>query len=107
MVLLITVCVVVVLLPLMSPVRCQGAIARPPFRGCRRVVVGLLGPCYNHGLQPGRRLVGLLGGSALLQRRVCHACGSPAVFARLADSGKPLLGCSRFPTCKNPVFLTR
>jgi hypothetical protein len=41
MVLLITVCVVVVLLPLMSPVRCQGAIARPPFRGCRRVVVGL------------------------------------------------------------------
>ena len=107
MVLVIAVCVIVVLLPLVSPVRCQGVIARPPFRGCRKVVVGLLGPCHNHGLQPGRRLVALFGGSALLQRRGCHSCGSPAVFARLADSGRPFLGCSRYPACKNPVLLTR
>jgi hypothetical protein len=46
-----------VLLAVVVPMRCQGPIARPPYRGCRKTVYGLLGRCRYHGFQPGRRLM--------------------------------------------------
>jgi hypothetical protein len=99
--------VVILLLAGGVPMRCQGPIARPPFRGCRRRVYGFLGRCRNHGFQPGRRLMAAIGGSPLLLRRTCAGCGQPAVFCRMQDTGKPFLGCSGFPACKNIRWLDR
>jgi len=103
---LVALAVVIVLLAFGVPMRCQGPIARPPFRGCRRRVGGFLGYCRAHGFQPGRRLMSVLGGQRLPQRRTCRACGRPTVFCRMQDTGKPFLGCTGFPDCKNPRWLT-
>jgi hypothetical protein len=81
------------------PMRCQGPISRPPYRGCRKTVYGLLGRCRHHGFQPGRRLMAAAGGGRLLLRRTCGGCGQPAVFARMSVTGKPFLGCSEHPAC--------
>lgn len=88
-----------------TPMRCQAPVAKPPFRGCRNMVYGFFGRCRNHGLQPGRRLIGALGGQRLLLRRVCPRCGQPSVFCRASDTGRPFLGCSGFPACKTPRWL--
>lgn len=98
---------IVVLSPLAVPMQCQGVTSKAPYRGCRKGVFGLLGQCRHHGRQARRRLIWLLGGSQLLQRQVCDKCGEPRVFGRLQDSGKPFLGCSRYPACKSPRLLTR
>jgi ribosomal protein L34 len=87
------------------PMQCQAPIARPPFRGCRNRVYGFLGRCRNHGFQPGRRRMAAVGGSQLLQRRVCRSCGQPTVFCRMRADGKPYLGCSGYPACKNIRWL--
>jgi hypothetical protein len=94
-----------VLLAVVVPMRCQGPIARPPYRGCRKTVYGLLGRCRYHGFQPGRRLMAAAGGGRLLLRRTCGGCGQPTVFARMSDTGKPFLGCSEYPACKKIRFL--
>jgi hypothetical protein len=95
----------VVVVSMVMPMHCQGVISRPPYRGCHKMVVGLLGYCRNHGFQPGRRVVRLAGGPKLPLRRVCHNCGQPRVFGRLQDTGKPFLGCTGYPACKSPRFL--
>ena len=48
---LVAVLAAVVLVAGGVPMRCQGPIARPPFRGCRHWVYGFLGRCRNHGFQ--------------------------------------------------------
>ena len=96
---------VLVLLAVAVPMRCQGPIARPPYRGCRKTVYGLVGRCRYHGFQPGRRLMAAAGGGRLLLRRTCGGCGQPAVFARMSATGKPFLGCSDYPACKKIRFL--
>jgi hypothetical protein len=88
-----------------TPMHCQGPIARPPFRGCRHVVYGLFGRCRNHGVQPARRVMAILGGQQLLLRRVCLGCGLPSVFCRAGDTGRPFLGCSGFPACRKQRWL--
>jgi hypothetical protein len=97
--------VVLKFLAFILPMRCQGAIARPPFRGCRIRVYGFLGHCRNHGFQPQRRMMSALGGQRLAARRTCSSCGRPAVFCRRRDTGRPFLGCTGFPECKNPRWL--
>lgn len=97
--------VVLGFLAFMLPMRCQGAIARPPFRGCCIRVYGFLGHCRNHGFQPQRRMMSALGGQRLAARRTCSSCGRPAVFCRRRDTGRPFLGWSGFPECKNPRWL--
>lgn len=97
--------VVIALLAVGVPMRCQGPIARPPFRGCRKTVYGFLGRCRNHGFQPSRRLMAALGGSRLPLRRTCAGCGQPTVFCRIQDTGKPFLGCSGYPACKKIRWL--
>lgn len=87
------------------PMRCQGPIARSPFRGCRNTVYGFLGHCRHHGFQPGRRLMAVAGGSRLLQRRTCPRCGEPRAFVRLRTTGKPFLGCSGYPACERRQWL--
>jgi ssDNA-binding Zn-finger/Zn-ribbon topoisomerase 1 len=47
----------------------------------------------------------LFGGERLGRRRVCDKCGQPRVFGRLQDTGKPFLGCVRYPNCKNAKLL--
>jgi hypothetical protein len=84
------------------PVRCAHPISQPPFRGCRVFVHGLLGRCRHHGRHPGTRVITVLGGPALGQRRTCSKCGRPSVFGRFPDTGRPFLGCAGHPTCKNP-----
>jgi hypothetical protein len=96
---------VLVLLAVAVPMRCQGPIARPPYRGCRKTVYGLLGRCRHHGFQPARRLMAAAGGGQLLLRRTCRSCGQPAVFARMSATGKPFLGCREYPACKKIRFL--
>jgi hypothetical protein len=96
---------VLVLLAFGVPMRCQGPIAKPPFRGCRRTVYGFLGHCRSHGFQMGRRLMAVLGGQQLLQRRICRACGHPALFCRHQGTGKPFVGCTSYPVCKTPRWL--
>jgi hypothetical protein len=96
---------VLILLAVVVPMRCQGPIARPPYRGCRKTVYGLLGRCRYHGFQPGRRLMAAAGGGRLLLRRTCGGCGQPAVFVRMSDTGKPFLGCTEYPACKKIRFL--
>jgi hypothetical protein len=88
-----------------APMHCQGPTARSPHRGCRKVVYGLLGHCRYHGFQPGRRVIAAAGGGRLLLRRTCAGCGQPTVFARISATGKPFLGCSEYPACKNKRFL--
>jgi hypothetical protein len=102
---LIALAVVIVLLAFGVPMRCQGSIARPPFRGCRKRVGGFLGYCRVHGFQPSRRLMSVFGGQQLTQRTTCAACGRPTVFCRMQVTGKPFLGCTGFPGCKNPRWL--
>jgi hypothetical protein len=92
---------------LVTPMHCQGVIAKPPFRGCRKIVVGLFGRCHYHGFQPGRRVILLLGGPRLPLRRVCDKCGQPRVFGRHQDSGRPFLGCAGFPACTRSIQLSR
>lgn len=87
------------------PMPCRSPISTPPFRGCRRRVVGLVGRCRNHGRRPGVRVICLFGGEQLGRRRVCDKCGQPQVFGRLQDTGKPFLGCVRYPNCKNAKLL--
>jgi hypothetical protein len=86
---------------------CQAVIARPPFRGCRKIVMGVFGRCYNHGFQPGRRVIRLLGGPKLPLRRVCDKCGQPRVFGRHQESGRPFLGCTGYPACMRAIQLSR
>jgi hypothetical protein len=88
-----------------APMHCQGPTARSPHRGCRKVVYGLLGHCRYHGFQPGRRVIAAAGGGRLLLRRTCAGCGQPTVFARISATGKPFIGCSEYPACKNKRFL--
>jgi hypothetical protein len=88
------------------PMRCQGLISKPPYRGCRKRVYGLVGNCRFHGRRAGLRLIAVFGGIDLPQRRVCERCGSPSMFCRASDTGKPFLGCSAFPNCKNPRWLS-
>jgi hypothetical protein len=83
------------------PMRCRGPTSRRPFRGCLNVVCGFFGHCRNHGFQPGRRLIATLGGDQLLSRRTCGSCGQLTVFGRDRDDGKPFLGCTAFPDCRN------
>jgi hypothetical protein len=97
--------VVVVLLAFGVPMRCQAPITRAPFRGCHNTVYGFLGHCRNHGFQPSRRLMAVLGGQQLLLRRTCRVCGQPTLFCRRQDTGKPFLGCTDFPACKTPRWL--
>jgi hypothetical protein len=94
-----------VALGLLLPMRCHGPISKPPFRGCRTPVIGLLGRCRHHGRRPDVRLVCLLGGERLASRRVCDRCGRARVFGRLRDTGRPFLGCSQYPSCKNARLL--
>jgi len=95
----------VVLAIVFVPVSCSAPISRPPFRGCRRPVMGLFGFCRTHRSRPGVRLIRLLGGSHLLARRVCDKCGQSRVFLRMQGDGVPYLGCVGFPNCKNPRML--
>jgi hypothetical protein len=88
-----------------TPMRCQGPIAKRPFRGCRKRVCGFMGHCRYHGFQPGRRIMAVFGGESLLRRRICSKCGSATVFGRVLGTGKPFIGCSGYPTCKNPCWL--
>lgn len=99
--------VVVAGIPLVIPMHCQAVIAKPPFRGCRKIVMGVFGRCYNHGFQPGRRVIRLLGGPKLPLRRVCDKCGQPRVFGRHQDSGRPFLGCAGYPACIRAIQLSR
>jgi ssDNA-binding Zn-finger/Zn-ribbon topoisomerase 1 len=50
-------------------------------------------------------VISVLGGQALIRRRTCDKCGRPRIFARHLVSGRPFLGCSDFPVCKNSRFL--
>jgi hypothetical protein len=95
----------VALIGFVLPMRCQGPISKPPYRGCRKRVYGLVGNCRFHGRRPGPRLIAAFGGRHLPQRRVCERCGSPSVFCRVSDTGNPFLGCSAFPNCKSPRWL--
>lgn len=98
---------IVVLLAFGVPVRCSHPISKPPFRGCKAYVAGLLGRCSHHGRGPAVRLMATLGGQELMRRRTCDRCGQPRVFARHTDSGRAYLGCTGFPSCKNPRLLSR
>ena len=89
-------------LVLLIPIRCCSPISKRPFRGCRIRVVGILGLCRSHGSRPGVRLICMLGGERLANRRICDQCGHARVFGRLQETGQPFLGCARYPTCKNP-----
>lgn len=88
-----------------TPMHCQAPTAKPPFRGCKHMVYRFFGRCRNHGLQPRRRLIAVLGGQQLLLRRVCIRCGLPSVFCRAGDTGRPFLGCSGFPSCRKQRWL--
>ena len=90
---------------LLAPIRCTAPISRPPFRGCRRRVVGVLGICRDHGSRPGLRIIHLLGGTRLLSRRVCDRCGQSRVFLRMRSDGAPYLGCVGYPSCRNARML--
>jgi hypothetical protein len=87
------------------PMRCHSPISKPPIRGCRGRVYGLVGHCRHHGRRPVLRLMAALGGPHLPERRVCSICGRPTLFCRIQKSGKPFLGCSGYPNCKNPRWL--
>ncbi len=92
----------VLLAAVFAPRLCCAPISKPPFRGCRRRVIGLFGFCRDHGSRPGIRLIRMLGGQRLLSRRVCDRCGQSRVFQRMQQDGTPYLGCVGVPTCKNP-----
>jgi hypothetical protein len=87
------------------PMKCCSPISKPPIRGCRTHVYGLIGRCRHHGRHPVLRLMATLGGLHLPERRVCDMCGRPALFCRMQKNGKPFLGCSGYPNCKNPRWL--
>jgi hypothetical protein len=102
---LIAVAAVMLFPAFVLPVRCQGPIAKPPFRGCRKSVYGFVGHCRYHGRRPGLRIMAVLGGRHLPARRICDKCGRSTTFCRAMDSGKPFLGCAGFPECKRPRWL--
>jgi hypothetical protein len=91
--------VMVVLVVTGTPMPCRGQTSKAPFRGCKNYVYGLFGRCRHHGMQPGRRVIAVLGGHRLLLRRVCAGCGLPTEFCRAGSNGWPFLGCSGFPSC--------
>lgn len=92
---------------LVTRMRCRAPIGRKPYRPCRRVVRGLLGGCSAHGRRPIDRLLGMIGGDALLIRRVCDQCGNRRAFVRGVKDGSPYLGCTSFPSCRNTRSLLR
>jgi hypothetical protein len=102
---LVALAVVVVVVMFVVPVPCAAPTSKAPFRGCREHPHGLLGRCRHHGRRPGLRVIAIFGGDDLLQRRTCDKCGQSRVFLRFEDSGRPYLGCSGFPRCKNPRSL--
>lgn len=104
---LVVVIIAAVVVPMAVPMYCAGVISKPPYRGCRKVVVGLFGRCYYHRFQPRRRFIQLLGGQKLLLRRVCDKCGRPRVFGRHQESGRPFLGCAGYPACTRSIELAR
>lgn len=89
----------------MLPMRCEHPISRPPFRGCRKRVYGFHGSCGSHGRNARARYLVALGGRKLMHRRVCGNCGRGKVFIRFQKDGKPYLGCTGYPQCKNPRLL--
>jgi hypothetical protein len=97
--------VVVVVVMFVVPVRCAAPTSKAPFPGCKYHPHGLLGRCRHHGRRPGLRVIAIFGGDGLLRRRTCDKCGQARVFLRFEDSGRPYLGCSGFPRCKNPRSL--
>ena len=97
----------VLLAAVFAPRLCCAPISKPPFRGCRRRVIGLFGFCLDHGSRPGARLIRMLGGQRLLSRRVCDRCGQSRVFQRMHQDGAPYLGCVGFPTCKGPAKMLK
>lgn len=94
--------VAVIVLAVGLPIRCHTPIAKPPYRGCLRRVAGLLGKCHTHGSRPMHRLIAVLGGRHLAERRICKKCGRSAVFCRARDTGRPFLGCIGYPNCRTP-----
>ncbi|MQA97820.1 MAG: hypothetical protein GEV11_25545 [Streptosporangiales bacterium] len=102
---LVVVAIVAMLVGVMGPGRCHGAIAKPPHRGCLRTTTGWFWKCPNHGRQVYFRLMARLGGGALPHRRVCEGCGQSTRFVRLNGTGKPFLGCSAYPRCTTKRFL--
>ena len=77
-------------------VPCQQVVtSQKVFRGCTIRVYGLIGRCRSHGRHPVVRLIGVLGGTRLVNRRICPDCGQRIVFARQLETGSANLECAR------------
>ncbi len=90
-----------------APMRCYAPTANRPHRGCQKRPRGLFDACSAHGRNPRLRLLGLIGGEHLPNRRVCGKCGGPTQFGRRRGDGKPYLGCASYPECRNLRLLSR